>query len=189
MSPAYSICRSEMSSAARRRISRRCSQPAWNHAGCAAPRGGDGVLDVLPGALRERPEEDVGVDRRADLERALAVALLAVDVVAVALAQPGLRSLEPGLVGDLEVLVVGAEGGVGDLETRLRLGRHRSGTSGQFGRWRRPARAPRDVGASLAGAADGWPRRNGRCAGARSGRGPVEGPGWRRLRRAVILSA
>ena len=46
----------------------------------------------------------------------VAVALLAVDEVAVIRAEAGLGLLEPGLVGLLELLVVGAQGRVGDLD-------------------------------------------------------------------------
>ena len=62
-----------------------------------------------------------------------------------------LRLGEAGLVLAVELLVVGAERGVGDLETRLRLGRHRSGTSGVGGR--------RNVAVSLARAASDAPCR------------------------------
>ena len=89
-------------------------------------RGRDRVLDVGAGALRERPDEDVGVDRRADLERAVAVALRAADDVAVDLAQPRLRPLQPCLVLLLQLLVVGTQGRVRDLDP---LGGHLGGLS------------------------------------------------------------
>ena len=53
-----------------------------------------------------------------------------VDEVPMVAVEERLRLGETRLVLGVELLVVGAERGVGDLETRLRLGRHRSGTSG-----------------------------------------------------------
>ena len=54
-------------------------------------RGGDRGVDVGRGALRERPDEQVAIDRRARLERPGAIAPLAVDVVLVVPAELGLR--------------------------------------------------------------------------------------------------
>ena len=79
------------------------------------------------------------------VELAVAVALLAVDEVAVVAVEQRLGLGETRLVLAVELLVVGAEGGVGDLETRLRLGRHRSEPRGAGGR--------RNVAVSLARAA------------------------------------
>ena len=86
-----------------------------------AAGGGDGVLDVAAGALREVPEDDVRVDRRADVVSACALALEPVDEVAVVPAELALRLLEARLVGRVELLVVVAERGVGDLESRSGL--------------------------------------------------------------------
>src|SRR3972149_529399 len=76
------------------------------------------VSSTAPAAAREGAHADVAVDRRADLERALAVALPATDEVAVVGAQAGLRALEAGLVGRVQLLVVGAQRCVGDLQAR-----------------------------------------------------------------------
>ena len=75
-------------------------------------------------------QDDVAVDRRMDGELAVTAPLPAVDDVRMVAAELGLRLGEAGLVLAVELLVVGAEGGIGDLETRLRLGRHRAGSSG-----------------------------------------------------------
>ena len=134
ISPAYSIWRSLMSSAARLEDLEPPLPAEPEPRRLRAARGRDRVLDVGPGALRERPDEDVGVDRRADLERAVAVALRAVDDVAVDLAQPRLRPLQPCLVLLLQLLVVGAQGRVRDLDP---LGGHSVGS---------PVQARREVG-------------------------------------------
>ena len=88
------------------------------------PGRSDRVLDVRPGALRERAHHRA-VDRSPLLERPVTVAFGATDEVAVRPAEhrPGLG--QAGLVLGVELLVVVAERGVGDLQARLRLGRHR----------------------------------------------------------------
>ena len=97
------------------------------------PRGSNRIADVLTGARREMAEDDVVVDRRADGELAVAHALTAVDQVQMVAVELRLRLGQAGLVLAMELLVVGAECRVGDLETRLRLGRHRSESSGRAG--------------------------------------------------------
>ena len=72
------MSRSLISSAARPRISRRSRHGVAAQAGWAAG-GGDGPSTSATGALRECPEHDVAIDRRADLEAAVAVTPLAVD--------------------------------------------------------------------------------------------------------------
>ena len=85
---------------------------------------GDGVVDVLGRAGRERPDDEVAVDRRGHVERRRAIAPGAIDVVSIVAAEarpdPRRRLLEPAM----EVLVVGAEGRVGDLDPRLLVGGH-----------------------------------------------------------------
>ena len=92
-------------------------------------RRGDRSLRVGSIALGERPDEDLAVDRRTDLEPArAALDPLAVDVVRVVAAELGLRLLDTGLVQGVELVVVGPKGRVGDLDSRLRglgLGGHR----------------------------------------------------------------
>ena len=83
-----------------------------------------GVAHVLAGTAGERPDEDLAVDRRADLERAVPVALPASDEVAVVLPEPGPGPLHAGLVERVELLVVGAQGCIGDLQAGLGLGGH-----------------------------------------------------------------
>ena len=80
--------------------------------------GGDRVLDVIADAAREGADQDVGIDRRADLEGPVAIALDAIDDVAVVAPEARSRPLEAGLELGVELLVVGAQGGVGDLGTR-----------------------------------------------------------------------
>ena len=57
----------------------------------------------------------------------LRLALEPVDEVAVVAVELALGLLEPRLVGGVELLVVVAERGVGDLETRSGLGGHATG--------------------------------------------------------------
>ena len=94
------------------------SATALAQAGCASGRG-DGVIDVGGRAAGERPEHQLGVDGRAGFERADTIAPHAVDKVLVVRAELtadlGRRLLEPRV----QVLVVGAERRVGDLDPRL----------------------------------------------------------------------
>ena len=85
---------------------------------------GDRRVDVGRGGGRERPEEDVPVDRRAGLEGAVAVSPLPVDEVAVPLPERRADMLGGGFERAVELLVVGPQRGVGDLDPRLRLGGH-----------------------------------------------------------------
>ena len=65
------------------------------------------------------------VDRRADLERAVAVAPGAVDVVAGGAPPSSALARRHGrLEAGVQLLVVGAQRGVGDLDARLGVGRH-----------------------------------------------------------------
>ena len=116
-----------MSSAARRRISSRSLPAEPEPRRLRAARGRDRVLDVLcacPCAnVPTRMSLSIG-ERTSNV--AVAVALRAVDDVAVDLAQPRLRPLEPRLVLRVELLVVGAQGRVGDLDP---LGGHSAGLS------------------------------------------------------------
>ena len=86
--------------------------------------GGDGVARVLARALGEGADDDLAVDRRAQLEGAVAIADMAIDEVAVVGTEASLRLLQPGLVGGVERLVVGAQRRVGDLQPGGGLGRH-----------------------------------------------------------------
>ena len=80
-------------------------------------RGRDGVLHVLPRALGERTDE-CAVDRRALLERPLAVALLAADDVAMALRRAvGGPPASPSRTARAAPRCR-AQRGVGDLQTR-----------------------------------------------------------------------
>ena len=108
--------------------------------------GRDRVLDVLAGALRERAH-DRAVDRRPLLERAVAVAPRPADVVLVRLAQHRADLLDAGVELGVKLLVVVAQRGVGDLEARLGLGRHRAlGVAGmEVGLWEGQSR-PRGAG-------------------------------------------
>src|SRR5690606_18648194 len=94
-----------------------------------APGGGDRLPGVLARAAREGADEDLVVDGRADLERAVPVPLRPVDEVAVDLPEAALRLLEPLLVTSVQLLVVGPQRGVRD--------RHRRGHS------QLPRRVPR----------------------------------------------
>ncbi len=85
----------------------------------------------------EMADDDVVVDRRADGRLALALALLAADQVEVVGRRAGCGLGEARLVQGVELFVVVAKGGVGDLQARLRVGRH--GVSPALGRWRGPA--------------------------------------------------
>ena len=106
----------------------------------ARPRSRPGRL---AGALGERPDEDVGVDRRADLERAIAVALRAIDEVPVDCAQPRPGLLQARLVQRVQLLVVGAQGRVGDLDP---LSGHSEGSRAGAPRGRADAREARRCG-------------------------------------------
>ncbi len=87
-------------------------------------RGCDRVLDVLPGAGCEVAEDDVAIDRAVDRELTVTAALGARDEVPMVAVEERLRLGEARFVLGVELLVVGAERGVSDLEARLRLGRH-----------------------------------------------------------------
>src|SRR4029078_8333057 len=87
----------------------------------------DRVLDVAAGALREVTEDQVAVNRRTDGRLRLRLALEPVDEVAVMPAELALRLLEAGLEGRMELVVVVAERGVGDLESRSGFGGHSTG--------------------------------------------------------------
>jgi hypothetical protein len=76
----------------------------------------DGVVHVLGRGLREAADDDVGVDRRGLLVLLVAPALLAVDDDGVVLAELGPGPLRGGVVGGLELLVVGRHRCVGDAE-------------------------------------------------------------------------
>ncbi len=90
-------------------------------------RCGDRLVDVRRGGGRERPEEQVPIDRRARLERLGAIAPLAVDVVLVLPAELRPCRRHGRLEACVQLLVVGAQGRVGDLDARLGLGRHGGG--------------------------------------------------------------
>ena len=76
----------------------------------------DGIVDVLGRRLGEPPDDEVGVDRRGLLVLLVAPALLAVDDDRVVLAELGTGALRGGIVGGLQLLVVGRHRGVGDPE-------------------------------------------------------------------------
>jgi hypothetical protein len=93
--------------------------------GRLCPAGGrDGLVDIGGRATRERPQEDVRVDRRARLERPDAIAPRPVDVVAVIPAELAARLPGSFLERRMQLLVVGAQRRVRDLDARLGLGRH-----------------------------------------------------------------
>ncbi len=102
--------------------------------------GRDGVVDIARRALRERPEDQVAIDRRANLERAVAVAPGAVDVVAVVAAEAGPDPPDGVLEPAMEVFVVGAKGRVRDLDPRLLAGRHAGWSLMSWDRGRRARR-------------------------------------------------
>ena len=78
-----------------------------------------GLVDVGRGPAREGAQHDVAIDRRADLERPVAVAPGAVDVVPAVGRRSLVRAVAEGrLELGVELLVVGAQGRVGDLDTR-----------------------------------------------------------------------
>ena len=92
--------------------------------GLGTARRRDRLVDVRRRAAGERPEEDLRIDRRAGFERPDAVPPGAIDVVPVdgaeLAADLGRGLLEAGV----QILVVGAQCGVRDLDARLGLGRH-----------------------------------------------------------------
>ena len=99
-------------------ISTRFSQPSAFQAGCAARGRGDGVAHIPRVAFGEATHEDVLVDGGAQLELAVAGAFLAVDDVGVRLAQACAGGDDARLEGGVQLLVVRAQGGVGDLDAR-----------------------------------------------------------------------
>ena len=113
-----------MSSAARRRIARRSGHGVLAQAGCAARAAATASSTSAAVALRERPEHDVRVDRRADLERTVAVAPGAVHEFWWWPPSPARTASDRVLEAGVELLVVGAERRVRDLDPRLLVGGH-----------------------------------------------------------------
>ena len=95
--------------------------------------GFDRVADILAGAPREVTEDEIPVDRRGDGRLAVADALTAADEVAVVAVELALGLGQARLVKRVQLLVVGAERRVGDLQAGLGLGRHRRETSVEVG--------------------------------------------------------
>ena len=95
--------------------------------------GSDCGIDVRGRAGRERAHEDVAIDRRPRLEAVRPVAPLAVDVVLVVPAELGLRVGDCRLETGVQLLVVGGERCVRDLDARCGIGRHLGVASGWRG--------------------------------------------------------
>ena len=114
-----------MSSAARRMIARRSRHGIAAQAGWAARAAATAVIDVAASCPSRRcpTSRSRSIGERAS-NVPVAVAPLAVDVVLVVPAELGLGlgdgRLEPGV----ELLVVGAERRVGDLDARCGIGGH-----------------------------------------------------------------
>ncbi len=89
------------------------------------PGGGDRVAHVLAGALGKVADDDLMVDRRMDGRLAVALALRPADEVQVVSAKLAAALDHTCVIQRVELLVVVAERGVGDLQARLRVGRHR----------------------------------------------------------------
>ena len=87
-------------------------------------RCGDCGIDVRGRPGRKCAHEKVAIDRRARLELVRAIAPLAVDVVLVMPAELGLRLGDGRLESGVQLLVVGAQRRVGDLDARCGIGRH-----------------------------------------------------------------
>src|SRR6185436_14353503 len=87
-------------------------------------RRGDRRIKIRRRARRERPKHELTVDRRAGLERAGTIAPLTVDEVRVVPAEPRLGPGDGRLEPGVELLVVGAQGRVGDLDPGRGVGRH-----------------------------------------------------------------
>ncbi len=84
-----------------------------------------GVANVLAGADRETADDDVRVDRRPMFERLGRGPQLGADEHRIRPAKLGASGFHRGVEGLLQLGVVGAEGGVGDLQSG-RGGRHES---------------------------------------------------------------
>ncbi len=104
------MSRSLISSPARVMISTRSRHGTAAQAGWAARAAA--TASSTSGAVPRAnvPEDDVAVDRRADLERAVAVAPRTGDVVAVVAAEARAHRRDARLELGVEVLVVGARG-------------------------------------------------------------------------------
>ena len=89
------------------------------------PGGDDRIAHVLAGADREASDDEVAIDGGSVLEGLVAQPFLSADEHRVGAAEIDTGTLERGVEGRLELLVVGRERGVGDLHAWR--GGHRCG--------------------------------------------------------------
>ena len=113
-----------MRSPARLTIATRSRHGTAAQAGCARRAAATASSTSASVPLANVPTTMSRVDRRAHLERAGAVAPGAVDVVPVRAAERARAFARAGLELRVELLVVGAQRRVGDLDSRCGLGGH-----------------------------------------------------------------